>query len=118
MSQEAILARIEAVIAQRRDEAVSGKKSYVASLLEKGVPKISEKIMEEAAEVVEAAGEPGSEGREHLVKEAADLVFHLLVMLGHARIDFSDVEAELGKRFGIGGHEEKAARQGPKKPND
>ena len=118
MSQEAILARIEAVIAQRRDEAVSGKKSYVASLLEKGVPKISEKIMEEAAEVVEAACEPGSEGREHLVKEAADLVFHLLVMLGHARIDFSEVEDELGKRFGIGGHEEKAARQGPKKPND
>ena len=78
----------------------------------------SEKIMEEAAEVVEAAGEPGAEGREHLVKEAADLIFHLLVMLGHARIDFSEVEAELGKRFGVGGHEEKAARQGPKKPND
>lgn len=118
MSQDSILPRLEAVIAQRRDESVSGKKSYVASLLEKGVPKIGEKIMEEAAEVVEAASESGPEGREHLVKEVADLLFHSLVMLGYARIDFSEVEAELGKRFGIGGHEEKAARQGPKKPND
>jgi phosphoribosyl-ATP pyrophosphohydrolase len=115
---DSIITRLEAVIAQRRDESVSGKKSYVASLLDKGVPKIGSKITEEAAEVVEAAGEPGAEGREHLVKEVADLFFHTLVLLGHARIDFAEVEAELGRRFGIGGHDEKAARQGPKKPND
>lgn len=118
MDNALIVSRLEEVIAQRRDDAVSGKKSYVASLLEKGVPKIGAKITEEAAEVVEAATEPGPAGREHLVKEVADLLFHTLVLLGHARIPFSDVEAELASRFGIGGHEEKAARQGPKKPND
>lgn len=118
MPQVSIIPSLEAVIAQRRDEGVSGKKSYVASLLERGVSKIGEKLIEEAAEVVEAASEPGASGREHLVKEVADLFFHSLVMLGYARIEFSEVEAELGRRFGIGGHEEKAARQGPKKPND
>lgn len=118
MSQESILTRLQAVIAERRDTKADGKKSYVASLLEKGVPKIGAKIMEEAGEVVEAAGEPGDAGREHLVKEVADLVFHTMVLLGHAHIDFADVEAELARRFGIGGHEEKAARPGPKKPNE
>jgi phosphoribosyl-ATP pyrophosphohydrolase len=118
MSQEPILVRLQAVIAERRDTKTDGKKSYVASLLEKGVPKIGAKILEEAGEVVEAAGEPVEAGREHLIKEVADLVFHTMVLLGHAQIDFAEVEAELARRFGIGGHEEKAARPGPKKPND
>ncbi|MFM7132015.1 MAG: phosphoribosyl-ATP diphosphatase [bacterium] len=115
---ESIIRQIEATIASRRDESVSDEKSYVSSLLQKGVPKIGSKITEEAAEVVEAAGEPGPEGREHLVKEVADLLFHTLVLLGHARIDFAEVEAELTRRFGVSGHTEKAARTGPKKPND
>lgn len=115
---ESIISQLESVIAQRRDDGVSGKKSYVASLLEKGVVKIGSKITEEASEVVEAAGEPGAEGREHLVKEVADLLFHTLVMLGYHQIPFADVENELARRFGVGGHEEKAARQGTKKPND
>jgi phosphoribosyl-ATP pyrophosphohydrolase len=118
MNQEPILNRLQSVIAERRASKADGKKSYVASLLEKGVPKIGEKIMEEAGEVVEAAGEPGEAGREHLVKEVADLLFHTMVLLGHAEIDFAEIEAELARRFGIGGHEEKAARTGPKKPND
>ena len=66
--------------------------------------------MEEAAEAVEAAGEPGDDGRAHLVREAADLVFHTLVLLAHRRVAWGEVEAELGRRFGIGGFEEKAAR--------
>ncbi|MFM7316244.1 MAG: phosphoribosyl-ATP diphosphatase [bacterium] len=115
---ESIIRQIEATIASRRDESVSAEESYVSSLLQKGVPKIGSKITEEAAEVVEAAGEPGPEGREHLVKEVADLLFHTLVLLGHARIDFAEVEAELTWRFGVSGHTEKAARTGPKKPND
>ncbi len=118
MTPDPILVRLQAVIAERRDQKVDGKKSYVASLLEKGVPKIGAKILEEAGEVVEAAAETGEAGREHLIKEVADLVFHTMVLLGHAQIDFSEIEAELGRRFGIGGHEEKAARPGPKKPND
>ena len=115
---DSIINRLESVIAQRRDESVSGKKSYVSSLLEKGVPKIGSKITEEAGEVVEAAGETGHEGREHLVREVADLIFHTLVLLGHQKIQFSEVEEELNRRFGVSGHDEKAARTGPKKPND
>lgn len=118
MPQEPILTRLQAVIALRRDAKTDGKSSYVASLLERGVPKIGAKIIEEAGEVVEAAGEPGETGRQHLVKEVADLWFHTLVLLGYAHIDIAEVEAELASRFGIGGHEEKAARPGPKKPND
>lgn len=115
---ENIVSQLELVIAQRRDAGISGKKSYVASLMEKGVPKIGEKIIEEAQEVIEAASEEGADGREHLIKETADLFFHTLVLLGYSRIAWSEVENELARRFGVGGHEEKAARQGPKKPND
>lgn len=115
---ENIVSQLELVIAQRRDAGISGKKSYVASLMEKGVPKIGEKIIEEAQEVIEAASEEGADGREHLIKETADLFFHTLVLLGYSHIAWSEVENELARRFGVGGHEEKAARQGPKKPND
>ena len=57
--------------------------------------KIGEKIREEAAEVVEAADEPGVEGREHLIHEAADLIYHLFVMLGYRDIKLTEVEEEL-----------------------
>lgn len=97
-----------AVIEDRRDNPPP--KSYTTSLFAGGVPKIGAKITEEAAEVVEAAGEPGDEGRDHLVREAADLIYHLLVMLGHRGVQLSEVEAELGRRFGISGLDEKAAR--------
>ncbi len=85
-------------------------KSYTTSLFAGGVSKIGEKIVEEAAEVVEAAGETGDEGRKHLVYEAADLIYHLFVMLGHKEIPLGEVEAELARRFGISGLDEKAAR--------
>ena len=55
--------------------------SYTTKLLDGGAEKIGAKISEEAAEVVEAAAEPGPPGREHLIREAADLIYHLLVML-------------------------------------
>ncbi len=88
-------------------------KSYTTSLFAGGVPKIGEKIVEEAAEVVEAAGEPGDEGRAHLVREAADLIYHLFVMLGHREVRLAEVEAELARRFGMSGLDEKAARPKP-----
>lgn len=97
------------VIAERKAQP-QGERSYVVSLLNGGVAKIGGKIVEEAAEVVEAAGEPGEAGRVHLVHEVADLVFHSLVMLGHRDIPWTDVEAELARRFGIGGIVEKEAR--------
>lgn len=86
------------------------EKSYTASLLAGGVPKIARKITEEAAEVVEAAAEPGEAGRQHLVSEAADLLYHLLVMLACRDATLADVEAELARREGVSGLEEKASR--------
>jgi len=97
-----------AVIDQRR--ANPSAKSYTSQLLAGGVSKIGGKITEEAAEVVEAAAEPGDEGRAHLVREAADLVYHLLVLLASRQATLAEVEAELARRFGISGIEEKAKR--------
>jgi phosphoribosyl-ATP pyrophosphohydrolase len=86
-------------------------KSYTNSLLAGGVEKIGGKIREEAEEVVEAAGEPGEPGRQHLVREASDLIYHLFVMLAHRDTPLADVEAELARRFGISGIDEKASRK-------
>jgi phosphoribosyl-ATP pyrophosphohydrolase len=88
-------------------------KSYTSQLLEGGVPKIGAKIIEEAAEVVEAAGEPGTEGHAHFIREVGDLVYHLLVLLCHKNCNLFDVEAELARRFGVSGIEEKASRKKP-----
>ncbi|WZO97643.1 phosphoribosyl-ATP diphosphatase [Isosphaeraceae bacterium EP7] len=104
-----ILHALMAVIEERKSRP-AGERSYVAKLLEGGVPKIGDKIVEEAAEVVEAAGEPGDEGRAHLVREVADLVFHAAVMLSHRDATWGDVERELGRRFGISGIDEKESR--------
>ncbi|HKD35752.1 MAG TPA: phosphoribosyl-ATP diphosphatase [Pirellulales bacterium] len=103
-----IFARLMAVIEDRKSNPPA--KSYTTTLFAGGVAKIGEKIVEEAAEVVEAAGEPGDEGREHLIYEAADLIYHLFVMLGHREIKLEEVEAELARRFGLSGLDEKAAR--------
>lgn len=113
MRDQSILDSLMTVIDSRRDHPPTGRKSYVASLLEGGVPAIGAKITEEAGEVVEAAEEPGEDGRAHLVREVADLVFHTLVLLGHHSISWTEVEEELARRFGIGGFEEKAARTPP-----
>ena len=104
-----ILTRLMAVIEDRR--AHPGERSYTSTLLAGGVDKIGAKVVEEAAEVVEAAHSADTpEGRAHLVHEAADLIYHLFVMLGFRQIALAEVEAELARRFGISGLEEKAAR--------
>ena len=81
--------------------------SYTASLLRGGIDKILKKIGEEATEVVIAAkgGVP-----QEIVCETADLVFHLLVLLGHQNIPPAAIYAELSRRFGTSGLEEKASR--------
>ena len=75
--------------------------------------KILEKIGEESTEVILAARDR-AEGGDHqaLVSEVADLWFHCLVMLSHLGGDAGEVLDCLEKRFGISGHEEKAARGG------
>lgn len=82
--------------------------SYVASLYAKGLDRILKKIGEEATETVMAAKE-GDKGQ--IVYEVADLWFHTLVLLAHEGLGPDDILAELDRRFGVSGHEEKASRE-------
>jgi phosphoribosyl-ATP pyrophosphohydrolase len=100
---------LEQTIADRA--ANPNERSYTSQLLAGGVEKIGGKVIEEAAEVVEAAAEAGEAGREHLVREVGDLVYHLLVLLHHRGCSLADVEAELARRSGVSGLEEKASRK-------
>lgn len=100
-----ILARLEAVIAERR--AAAPEDSYVASLNARGLPVIARKLGEESTEAVIAAL---SGTREELVGEAADLIFHLLVLLVAKEVPLAEVLAELDRREGTSGLAEKAAR--------
>jgi phosphoribosyl-ATP pyrophosphohydrolase len=84
--------------------------SYTAKLYAGGDAKIGAKITEEAHELVEAAGETGDQGRRHIVYEATDVIYHLLVLLAHHNIKLDDVEAEIARRFGQSGLDEKASR--------
>lgn len=109
-----VLAQLMQTIEDR--QANPSATSYTNKLLAGGVPKIGSKITEEAAEVVEAAGEPGDAGRSHFVYECADLTYHLFVMMAHKGVALNELEAELARRFGISGLAEKASR--PPKPNN
>ena len=102
-----ILTRLEGVIAERRKAAP--EESYVASLAARGLPVIARKLGEEATEAVVAAL---SGDEVDLVGEAADVLFHLLVLLGEKGIALERVLAELERREGTSGHAEKAARTG------
>jgi phosphoribosyl-ATP pyrophosphohydrolase len=99
------LERLEATIAQRRSAAPG--ESYVAQLNARGLPVMARKLGEEAVEAVIASltGTP-----EELASEAADLLFHLLVLLGARDIPLAQVLAELERRDGTSGLAEKAAR--------
>ncbi|KLE34767.1 phosphoribosyl-ATP diphosphatase [Aurantiacibacter luteus] len=99
------LTRLEATIAERR--AASPDESYVARLNAKGLPKIAQKLGEEATETVIAALSGTSQ---ELAGEAADLLFHLLVLLDARHVQLADVLAELDRREGTSGLAEKAAR--------
>jgi phosphoribosyl-ATP pyrophosphohydrolase len=99
------LSRLETTIAQRR--LASPDESYVAKLHSKGLPKIAQKLGEEATEAVIAAL-AGDDAE--LVGEAADLLFHLLVLLGAKGVPLEQVLAELDRREGVSGLAEKAAR--------
>lgn len=109
MPQPSIIGDLADVIADRKAHPPA-EGSYVVQLLQSGARKIRVKVVEEAAEVFEAAVEPGPEGRAHLVKEVADLVFHTLVLLENQAIAWSEVELELARRFGVSGIAEKASR--------
>ncbi|WFL76279.1 phosphoribosyl-ATP diphosphatase [Altererythrobacter arenosus] len=99
------LKRLEQVIAERRN--ASPDESYVARLNAEGIEKIAQKLGEEAIEAVIASL---SGSREEVVTESADLLFHLMVLLQARRIKLDEVLAELDRRDGVSGLEEKASR--------
>jgi phosphoribosyl-ATP pyrophosphohydrolase len=100
-----ILAELAAVLEQRKTQDPTS--SYVAGLYAKGLDAILKKIGEEATETVMAAkdGDP-----DKIVHEVADLWFHSLVLLAHQGLGPDRVLAELQRRFGLSGLEEKASR--------
>lgn len=100
-----ILRQLESTIAARR--GADANTSYVARLNAGGVPLIARKFGEEAMEAVVAAL---AQDKAALTAEAADVIFHLLVLLNAKGIALSDVEAELARREGTSGLAEKAAR--------
>jgi len=113
MSPEDALARLGAVIESRKPAAGGDPQtSYVARLLHQGPDAILKKIGEEATEVVMAAKDAEHGGaREKIVAEMADLWFHGMVALAHFGLSAADVVAELARREGLSGIEEKALRK-------
>ena len=101
-----VLQRIAATIEQRKDG--DPEKSYVAKLFSRGDDAILKKVGEEATEVVLAAK---SGDRLHLVREVTDLWFHCMIVLARHGLGPADVLAEMQRREGISGIDEKAARK-------
>lgn len=99
------LTRLEQTIVQRRGGDPDS--SYVAKLHARGLPLIARKLGEEAVEAVVAAL---AEDRSELVGEAADVIFHLMVLLSAKDIALAEVLAELDRREGVSGLDEKASR--------
>ncbi len=99
------------VLEARRESPADS--SYVASLYAAGLNRILEKVGEEATETLIAAKDfvpEDAASRADLVGETADLWFHSMVMLVHLDIEPTEVLAELERRFGLSGLEEKASR--------
>lgn len=113
MSSNDSLARLAAVIESRKvANGGDPERSYVARLLHKGPDAFLKKIGEEATEVVMAAKDLGRGGdTAALVGEVADLWFHSMIALAHYGVTPADVIAELERREGTSGIEEKALRK-------
>jgi len=106
MIDASILNRLAQTIESRKGADPSS--SYVAQLMARGNDAILKKVGEEAAETL-LAGKDGD--KLHIVRETADLWFHTLVMLSFHGLGPDDVLAELRRREGISGIDEKASRQ-------
>jgi phosphoribosyl-ATP pyrophosphohydrolase len=100
-----VLQRLADVLESRK--AADPATSYVAGLYARGLDAILKKIGEEATETVMAAKDGDAE---QIVRETADLWFHSLVLLAHQGLGPEQVLAELERRFGLSGLEEKAGR--------
>jgi len=100
-----VLQQLARVLEERK--GADPDSSYVAKLYDKGLDAILKKVGEEATETVMAAKDGN---KEQIVYETADLWFHTLVMLAQQDLGPDEVLAELGRRFGLSGLEEKANR--------
>lgn len=113
------LKQLTDLLEQRKDAAADS--SYVAQLHAEGINKILEKVGEESTETIIAAKDYAlakqsvesntDQQKAALISETADLWFHTLVMLSHLDSNADDVISELGRRFGVSGLDEKAARK-------
>lgn len=102
-----IVKRLFEVLKSRK--GADPKASYVASLYAKGPEAIIAKITEESGELAQAAR---NEGTNEVIHESADLLFHTLVLLAERGIEVEALLAELARRFGTSGHDEKRGRKG------
>jgi phosphoribosyl-ATP pyrophosphohydrolase len=102
------IARLMRTLRARAEARPPG--SYTTRLLEGGAGKIGDKIREEAQELIEAAVETGQDGRQHFVHEAADLLYHTLVLLAWRGVDIDEIARELARREGTSGLAEKSRR--------
>jgi phosphoribosyl-ATP pyrophosphohydrolase len=104
-----ILTQLANILAERKQAQAST--SYVASLHQKGLNKILEKVGEEAVETILAARDTEAGGdASAVISETADLWFHSMIMLSHLNLSHDQVLEELEKRFNISGLVEKASR--------
>ncbi len=101
-----ILTRLETTLRARKQADPSA--SYVAKLYAKGDRKIAQKVGEEALETAMAVA---ADDNDEVVKESADLLFHLMVLLEARELSLADVVAELDRREGLSGLDEKASRK-------
>ena len=104
-SDASILDKLYSVILERK--ASLSPDSYVASLFIQGTEKMHVKIAEESGELIEASQKSYREG---IIHEAADLIFHTMVLLGHWDIAPDEIYSELNRRFGVSGIVEKQQR--------
>ena len=100
-----IFEELERMIVSRRGESID--RSYTAKLLHAGVNKVGGKVVEESGELAMAGV---SESDDRVASECADLVYHMLVLLACRGLPLAAVSAELERRFGTSGLEEKASR--------
>lgn len=106
MPTQDILERLYDVVVARK--GADPDKSYVAKRLQQGTPKIAQKVGEEAVETVIAAIQ---KNKKEVINESADLLFHWLMLLVDMGITVGDVMAELERREGVSGLDEKAIRK-------
>jgi phosphoribosyl-ATP pyrophosphohydrolase len=105
MPEDRVLGGLERVIVARKE--ASPDRSYTSRLLTGGLQGIGDKVTEEAGELVRAACE---ETDQRVTAEAADLLYHVLVLLAARDVPLAAVMGELARRSGISGLEEKASR--------